>query len=314
MKKKTLIFYVIVMSLSAIAMNSHAAPGDSVLGTVNRDLKANAKQGVPELDCVIEPSEVVDVGSAVPGVVGAITVDRSDVINKGDVIVKIESNVEQAAVALAKARSELNAAIHLREEAAALGQLTQQRNQSLLKKSAISKQEMDQITTETRVAEFQVQQEKDNQRIAALEYQRAKAVLQQRTLTSPVKGVVMDRFKSVGEYINDEPIVRVAQLDPLHVEVIVPVDYWGLVKPGMKASVTAVSNSDAYVATVERVDRVADTASGTYGVRLSLSNPEYAIPAGMRCRLSFLLPEGVLPKRVVGAVDTAPVISREQNE
>lgn len=32
-----------------------------------------------------------------------------------------------------------------------------------------------------------------------------------------------------------------------------------------------------------------DVASGTFGVRLSLPNADYAIPAGVKCRLQFAL-------------------------
>lgn len=306
---------VILTMCSLLAVfTAQAEPSPPLQADTLRDTQSARGQSLPELDCVIEPSDIVDVGTAAPGIVGEIKVDRSDVVNKGDVLVNIESKVEQATVALAKARSEMNAAIQLREKAAALGKLTEERNQALLKKSAISKQEMDQVATETRVAELQVQQEKDNRQIATLEYQRARALLQQRTLLSPVTGVVMDRFKSVGEYVDDEAIVRVAQLNPLHVEVIVPVQYWGQVKPGMQAAVKDVSNPSARVATVERVDKVADTASGTYGVRLSLPNPDYAIAAGMRCRMSFLLPEKEVSKPLAEVRPTATAISRGRNE
>ncbi len=247
---------------------------------------------IPELDCVIQPSEVVDVGSAVPGVVLAFHAFRSDLVEKGAIIVELESSVEQAALDLAKTRAALNTGIELRQQSATLGHLTQKRNQELLKTSAISMQEMDKLKAETRIAELQVRQEKDNKRIAGLEYKRAKAILQRRTIRSPVDGVVMERFKSPGEYVEDEPMLRVAQLDPLHVEVIVPVDYLGRITPGMQALVTpTVAGSEKHLATVERVDLVSDAASGTYGVRLSLSNPINKIPAGLRCRLSFLQPK-----------------------
>ncbi len=252
-------------------------------------LHTDTDQSIPELDCVIQPSAVVDVGSAVAGMVEALHVDRSDLVTKGAVIAALESSVERATLELAQARASLDTAIKLRQQKAAFGTLTQKRNQALLRKSAISVHDMDQLKTETRIARLQVKQEQENKRIAGLEYQRAQAVLQRRTVRAPVDGVVMERFKSVGEYVEDEPLLRLAQLDPLHVEVIVPVEHLGQVTPGMQAQVTAlVPGTYTHVAKVERVDRVADAASGTYGVRLSLANPEYRIPAGLRCRLAFL--------------------------
>jgi multidrug efflux pump subunit AcrA (membrane-fusion protein) len=106
-----------------------------------------------------------------------------------------------------------------------------------------------------------------------------------------MNGIVMERFKSAGEYVEEKPILRIAQLDPLHVEVIVPVEYLGRIKKGMQAKVTAVVPAAAtHVATVERVDIVADAASGTYGVRLNLPNPDYQLSAGLRCKADFLPP------------------------
>jgi RND family efflux transporter MFP subunit len=246
----------------------------------------------PELDCVIEPSEIVDVGSAVPGLVESIRVDRSDMVKQGMVLANLQSSVERATLDLAKVRAQFNTAIELRQENAAFGYLTQKRNQALLHKAAISMQDMDQLMTETRIAELQVKQEKENKRIAALEFLRAQALLDQRTIHSPVDGVVMERFKSVGEYVENEPLLRVARLNPLHVEVIVPVAYLGRVKQGMQAQVhTRLPDPTEYLATVERVDKVADAASGTFGVRLSLANPDYKIPAGLRCKLDFFIEE-----------------------
>ena len=261
---------------------------------------------IPDLDCIIEPSEVVDVGSAVPGVIESIHAKRTDFVKKGGIVAELESSVERATLQLTKVRAELETAIALRQETAALGQRTQKRNQKLFSKSAISEQIMDETKTQTRVARFQVQQEKDNMRIAELEYLRSQAALQRRSIQSPVDGVVMERFKSVGEYVEDQPILRVAQLDPLHVEVIAPVESLGRIAPGMQADVTLdVPGFETHQAKVERVDRVADAASGTYGVRLLLPNPDFSIPAGIRCRLVFMPWEGEAPDRNAGKVNKA---------
>ena len=43
-----------------------------------------------------------------------------------------------------------------------------------------------------------------------------------------------------------------------------------------------------YPAKVTIVDGVADAASGTFRVRLGLPNEDYALPSGLKCRVSFL--------------------------
>jgi RND family efflux transporter MFP subunit len=270
------VFTVVIFFVHYVEANEHP------VNESNNDM-------LSELDCIIEPSVIADVGSAVRGVVEQIYSQRSDLVKKGDIIIQMESSVEKASLALARIRADMNTAIEFRQESAEFGHLTQERNQELLRKSVISVYDMDKTKTETRLAELQVRQEKDNQVIAKLEYLRAKAVLQQRSIRSPVEGVVMERFKAVGEFVDDEPLIRIAQLDPLHVEVIVPVTYLDHITVGMQANVAPnVGTSKKYLATVESIDRVADAASGTYGIRLNLPNPDYKIPAGLRCLVSFL--------------------------
>ncbi len=267
---------------------------------------------IPEMDCVIEPSEVVDVGSAVPGLVEFIHADRGDRVEKGAVVFELESSVERASLELARTRATLNTAIELRRESAEFGDLTQQRNQKLMRKSAIALHDMDRLKTEARIAELQLRQERDNKRLAELEYQQARAIFQRRTIRSPVEGVVLERFKSVGEYVEDSPLLRVAQLHPLHVEVIVPVDYMGRIHKGMSAQVTPVFAGTAVQrATVERVDPVADAASGTFGVRLSLPNPNYQISAGLRCRISLLSKE---PQNAEGLADGGTAMPKLESD
>jgi len=248
--------------------------------------------GLPNMDCVLEPSEIVDVGSAVAGVLEAINVDRSDFVGKGTVLAKLESDVEDSTVSLTRARADINSAIEVREVNAAFGERTEKRNQALVRNSTISEQLMDQVETDTQIAKHQVQQEKENKFIAELEYRRAKASLHRRTMMSPISGVVIERFKSVGEYVEDEPVMRIAQLDPLHVEIIIPMSHWGQIKSGMRAEVQLeIPGQDKHNATVIRVDQVADAASGTFGVQLVIPNPDYKIPSSVRCNLAFISTE-----------------------
>lgn len=245
---------------------------------------------LPEFDCVIEPSDIVDVGSAVSGVVATLHVERSELIEAGDVLVELDSGVERATLALARARAGQNTGIELHRANELFGQVTLERNRALFEKSVVSRQTLDQVQSEQEIAALQVRQARDNKRLALLEYQRARSVLDQRTIRSPVSGVVMERYRTVGEYVGDQPILRVAQLDPLHVETIVPVEYLGLIEPGMRAEVRSSHRTDSesrLFATVDRVDRVSDAASGTFGVRLLLPNPDYQIASGLRCDLEF---------------------------
>ncbi|SFF87357.1 RND family efflux transporter, MFP subunit [Neptunomonas qingdaonensis] len=260
------------------------------------------------LDCVINPSIVADLGSSIPGVLSTVLVDRSDFIKSGEIVATLESGVNTAALELARTRAALTAEIDLRRLNTAFGQRQYKRVEDLFSKKVISSKDMDQTETELKLTRLQLRQARDNQKLAQLEVARAQEVLEQHSIRSPISGVIMDRFKTVGEYIDDQPVVRVAQLSPLHVEVIVPVQQLGKIQKGMMADVWSDAVGGKWQAKVSRVDRVADVASGTYGVRLTLDNPDYKIPAGLRCRINFIPEEDTTPLQPI-ADDEAGQVS-----
>jgi multidrug efflux pump subunit AcrA (membrane-fusion protein) len=106
-------------------------------------------------------------------------------------------------------------------------------------------------------------------------------------VTSPITGVVMERLRHPGELASREhPIARIARLDPLRVEVFVPVALYGRVAVGQRAVVVPEAPLDRPLeARVTVVDRVADAASSTFGVRLEIPNPDHRIPGGLKCKV-----------------------------
>ncbi len=240
------------------------------------------------LDCVVQPSETIDVSASVSGLIDKIYFDRGDNVNAGDKLIQLDARVQKADARLASSQARTSTAIELRSAALTLGYKTKERNIELMNNSLIAAQEIDKLDTDIRIAELNLKLEEEKQALAQIAHERSRSLLNQRSISSPITGVVVERYKSVGERVNDDPILRVAQLDPLHVEVIVPVEYLAVVTSGMTASVTpSIANAKNHTATVERIDKVMDAASGTFGVRLSLPNPNYDIPAGVLCQLDF---------------------------
>ena len=245
---------------------------------------------VSELDCVVQPSIVADLGVAVPGVIKKIHFDRADYVSKGTLLAELDSELELASLALAKHLSQVTTALELRQLNADFGSRTLNRNQTLYEKASISKQTLDQVRTESKVANLQVKQERENQILAKLEADRAQAALSRRQVVSPIEGAITERYKSIGEYVSDEPVFQIAQLDPLRIEVAVALDHHDQIETGMSAAVTLdMDNFDSseLLAVVKRIDPVADAASGTYGVWLEMPNPDLTIPSGVRCQIDF---------------------------
>jgi RND family efflux transporter MFP subunit len=243
---------------------------------------------MPRLDCVIEPHTVTDISSKVDGVVDFINVERSDLVKKDQVLVQLDARIEQAAVAYARRRAKATAEVRANQASADFSARRHERVQSLYESAALSEDQMDETGTQKRLAKLELDRAKENLELAGLDLARAQANLAQRTITSPIDGVVVERYLSPGESVEEKPILRIAQIDPLRVEVIVPITHMNDIVVGQQATVSPENpiNED-YQATVTIVDRVADAASGTFRVRLTLPNPDYSLPAGLRCEIQF---------------------------
>ncbi|MDH3766983.1 MAG: efflux RND transporter periplasmic adaptor subunit [Gammaproteobacteria bacterium] len=243
---------------------------------------------LPELDCMIEPYVIVDVGSPEHGIVKAIEVDRSDTVSKNDILVKLEAGEQTAAVRKARARANMQADIKAREAALGFAERKQQRMRDLYASEAISSHQRDEVETELKMAQMQLRQAKDSRDLARIELERAQGDLARRTIRSPISGIIVERFVAPGEYVNEKPLLRVAQMHPLRIEAIAPATMFGKIAPGMRAKVTAETHDgNGYVAEVAVVDRLIDAASGTFGIRLELPNSDYTIPSGLNCRLQI---------------------------
>ena len=239
-------------------------------------------------DCIVTPSKITDVTAAVSGRPADVLVDRSDSITAGQIIAELDAEVERASLAVAVARANMKSEIHLGKINYAFGVQRKERLESLNVRKVASNQDLDDATRDAALAAWNLQQAKDLHEMRKLERERAEAQLRQRTVTSPITGVVLERYKNKGEYVEDQAIVRIAQLDPLYVETIVPITRFGQIQPGNKGTVTLITNTgEPQTAIVKAVDRTGDAAAGTFGVRLELANPDGLVPAGVKCQVTL---------------------------
>lgn len=273
-------------------MNAMTAPLRTAAPLALLLCSASAWSADPAYTCLIEPMQRVELRSAVEGRIDAIHAERGMEVRKGQVLVELDTAVERAALEGAKFRAVMQGQLKSADSRLSAAKDKFQRRDALVKERYIATQDRDDSFAEMRVAEANLVEAQDNQRLAALEQRRLSETVEQRRLRSPINGVVTERLQSVGEVAQAgdgaKPVLRLAQTDPLRVEVVLPVGMYGKVKRGDKVSVDAEAPlTGRYTASVTIVDRVVDAASGTFGVRMELPNPKGEIPAGIKCRARF---------------------------
>ncbi len=221
----------------------------------------HASEEIPQLEGLIEPWETVSFSSQVPGILEKVNVERGAWVKRGAVIAQLKSDVERTDVQLAQARVDF-------------GKRKIERHEKLYEKKLVSAHDKDELETETRLAEITLKE--------------AEAKLNLLSIKSTIDGVVVERASSPGEYVGEKPILTIAQINPLRVEVIVPTYLYGKIHVDDVARVQlAEPINKEFAAKVVIVDRVLDAASGTFGVRLKLPNDTLALPAGLKCKVIF---------------------------
>jgi RND family efflux transporter MFP subunit len=258
---------------------------------------ATTAQAVPTagrdgFECLIEPNQKIELRSPVEALIDGIHVDRGSFVRTGQVLVSLDSGIEQAALSSARYRAIMEGEQKVAQARLQYARDKLRRREELSKQNFISAQERDDAYAEMRVAEAELIQAKDNTQLSALEHKRLEEVLRLRALKAPFTGVVMDRLQQPGELAftgeGARPILKLAQIHPLRVEVVLPVSMYGRIKKGGKAWVIPEAPlKGGWPANVRVVDKVVDSASGTFGIRLELPNPKGDVPAGVKCRVKF---------------------------
>jgi RND family efflux transporter MFP subunit len=254
---------------------------------------AGAAGPLEDLDCIIEPKLTIKLGTPDTGIMEQVKVDRGDVVHASDVVATLDSRIQQLTVQMARIKSGSDIDVKSEQARLAYRKTAAQRNETLHQKDFVSTKAYDEAMVEMQLAQFAVQKAQDEHRMAQEELIQAEARLDRRSIRTPIDGVVVDVTSKPGEYVYEQtPVMTIADIDPLYVKVFVPVQYYGKVVVGTEADVTPQQPvGGIHRAHVSVLDQVFDAASSTFGVRLVLPNPNYKLPAGMRCKVHFLTKE-----------------------
>lgn len=243
-------------------------------------------------DCLIEPTQTVELASPVTGLLDKVHVKRGEKIAKGQVLAVLESRAEQAAAELARFKSEQIGPMRSAESKIEFSKRKFNRRRSMAAEKLMSVQESDDAEAELRLAESELQVAKENREIAKLEYRQQGSLLNLRTIRSPFNGIVVDQMLYPGEVVEPggtkKAILKVAQIDPLRIHVILPKEVFGKVTEGMTVDVVPeIPSKNKYTAKVKMIDRLVNAASGTFVVFLEMANAKLDVPAGVKCKATF---------------------------
>ncbi len=243
-----------------------------------------AADGAYGLDGFTEPYRSIEVAAPEPGVLAALEVREGALVKKGATLARLDTRALEAA----RHTSRLVAGAVARLQAA----------QAQLRLSETRLRKLDGLAASgnargDEVAVARAELDKAHAEISAVEEMRAverqklaeiESGIEERTLRSPIDGVVIKIHHQVGEFVGagEMRVVTVVQLDPLSLNVFAPAASFNALVVRNKVDVQC-GDGPARQAEVEFVSPVVDAESGTARCKLVLPNADGALRSGIRC-------------------------------
>ncbi len=198
----------------------------------------------------------VKVANELPGIVTEVLFESGQRVKKGDILIRLNSNIEQAA-------------LKTRLTEAQLASKEFQRSADLISKRAVSQSAFD-------VA-------KAAQDTARARVKEAEAQLSKKVLTAPFDGVLGLRLADIGEYLFvGTPIVEINMLDPILVEYTLSEKELANVDIGDSVEVTvAATGPVVFKGAVTAINSSVTSETRTIQLRAKLPNPQQSLKPGM---------------------------------
>lgn len=260
----------------------------------------------------LEPKEFVDVGAQVSGQLQKLHVEIGDVVKKGDLIAEIDPKIYKARVEADEARLKtLRAQLAEQQAQVAYQQSVYNRNLTLSKADAVSKE-----TLENSLKEFKAAQARTNSFKAQIEEAEStlegdKANLGYTKIYAPMDGTIVSQTSKEGQTLNANQlapvIVQVAKLDIMTARAQVAEADVPRLKEGMPVYFTILGSDRRWESTLRQLLPSPDATVldvVLYNALVDVENTDHALMTGMSTQMFFQLGTAketpTIPTRALG--------------
>jgi len=222
------------------------------------------------------------VSTDLAGIVSQIAFESGRELKKGDLLVKLDTQQEEAQLHSAQARREL-------------ARISLEREKDLVAKNAVAQSDYDAAESEFQQADAAVEE--------------AQAMIARKTITAPFDGLAGIRQVDLGQYLEvGAPIAPLQSLDPIYVQFSIPQQSFDQVALGKEVRVRADGiDGRAFEGQITAIDSRVDEATRNVTIQATVANPDHKLRPGMYVNVDVLLPEqpGVVAIPAT-AIDYAP--------
>ncbi|HTV46930.1 MAG TPA: efflux RND transporter periplasmic adaptor subunit [Phycisphaerae bacterium] len=232
------------------------------------------------------PWQDSSLGFDAPGRIVEVPIYHGEAVQQGQLLAREDDDDQRYAMEMAKIQADSTLRIQAAQAQLDADKVDLRRTQEAAEQNAATPFELQEAQVKVVIDELSLQLEELTHQNDQLKYEQAKAAYLDRQILAPFTGIVEDYQVHVGEIADpSKPAVRLIQIDPLKVEVPVPVDVAAGLQDGQTANVI-FATGETLEGTIYWIANASDYASGTLLVRLRVDNPQH-LPAGQQVRVDF---------------------------
>jgi RND family efflux transporter MFP subunit len=231
------------------------------------------------------------VGAHVSGRIQKLHVREGSQVKEGDLLVELDASDQRGNVAAAQARVAsaegrvVAARASLRELEV---QLTRQRG--LLTQNAAARSSVEDLEARIGTKQAEVESAIAERRAAQAQADQARVTLGHMTVLAPLSGTVLDKPLDVGEMVDiQKPLMEIADLGSIVIEIDVPEARLSLVKPGGPCEITLDAfGSKRFRGKVREIGKRVNRSKATVPVKVIFDEEHEGVLPDMSARVSFL--------------------------
>ncbi len=283
--------------------NAGKMPGVVVKGVNLEIVKSSAVPEVLEVVGTVRARTSAVVSARIPGTVNLLKVREGDRVRKGQLLIQLDAQENQASAAVATAgvvdaRRGLDEALTRKK----LSDSTFERFSNLYNEQAVSRQEFDIKQSERELAAQGVARAEARLK-QAQEGARAAATLSGYTrIVAPISGVIASKQADLGATVFPaQPLLTIEDEGSYQLELSIPESMSAEIRPGTPVQVNLDALKASFATKISQIVPSADPASRTFTAKINLSQKN--LKSGMFGRGTIALGSAtnsmMVPKRAV---------------
>lgn len=216
-----------------------------------------ADQQEIEADAMVIPFRQVSVSFPVGGIVEEIDVREGARVERGDLLATLEHEEEL---------------------------LDALRYEKMLEKRRSDHEATDQLFRENMTSEEEALEKRIEMEVADIDRRRALAAVEQKKLHAPLSGLVVDRLREPGEWVDPGAVVlEIVEIDQVYARLMLTAEESRSIRIDQEISLSfpALSKEERFVGKVDFIDPRIDASSGLLAVRVLVDNPNHRLRPGL---------------------------------